>query len=165
MILVVIGLLLFVNGLKRKSQLLLFFGSICLIVPSLYFIGIQTWFVLLPLVPAVAWLISYFVTKYISFIYKFIKELALINKTIRWLIVISLIIATTPINFINNNSNTTAHYGAPFGWITRTGTGDVVNYNPDFLGLALNILIFYVLVKYVEKIYKRYQNRKSKSLV
>jgi len=62
-ILIVIGLLLFVNGLKDKSQLFLFFGSIALIIPILYFIGIQKWFVLLPLVPAISMLISHLVIK------------------------------------------------------------------------------------------------------
>jgi len=61
-ILIVIGLLLFVNGLKDKSQLFLFFG-IALIIPILYFIGIQKWFVLLPLVPAISMLISHLVIK------------------------------------------------------------------------------------------------------
>ena len=65
-ILIVIGLLLFVNGLKNKSQLFLFFGGIALIIPILYLIGIQNWFVLLPLVPAISLLISHLVDKKIK---------------------------------------------------------------------------------------------------
>lgn len=60
---VAIGLLLFINGLKNKSQLFLFFGGVCLIIPIMYFISTQMWFVLLPLVPAISMLISHLALK------------------------------------------------------------------------------------------------------
>ena len=62
-ILIAIGLLLFVNGVKNTSQLFLLFGGICLIIPTLYFIGIQNWFILLPLVPAISLIISHLTIK------------------------------------------------------------------------------------------------------
>ncbi|WP_096435660.1 hypothetical protein [Alteribacter populi] len=62
-LLIVIGFLLFVNGLKNKSQILLSFGGGALIIPILYFSGVKNWFVLLPLVPAISLVISHLVMK------------------------------------------------------------------------------------------------------
>ena len=65
-ILIAIGLLLFVNGLKKESQMSLFFGGVALIIPILYFTGIQSWSILLPLVPAISLLLTYLVNKKLS---------------------------------------------------------------------------------------------------
>ncbi|SER90508.1 hypothetical protein SAMN05444126_10884 [Salisediminibacterium halotolerans] len=63
LLLSVIGLLMFVHGLKTKSQLFLLFGSILLFATILYLSGIESWLILLPLVPAVSFIISHLVMK------------------------------------------------------------------------------------------------------
>ncbi|RLJ72277.1 hypothetical protein BCL52_2171 [Salisediminibacterium halotolerans] len=63
LLLSVIGFLLFAHGLKTKSQLFLLFGSIPLLVTVLYLSGIESWLIILPLVPAMSLLISHLVMK------------------------------------------------------------------------------------------------------
>lgn len=62
------GLIIFISlivlffGLKRKSRLTIFFGGIAFIVPLLYF-GFRNWIILLPLVPAVSFVVSDLIIK------------------------------------------------------------------------------------------------------
>lgn len=58
-----IALVLFTYGLKSKSQLSMFFGTVIFIAPILYFSGIQSLVFLLPLVPAVSLAVSYIAKK------------------------------------------------------------------------------------------------------
>jgi hypothetical protein len=59
-ILLAIGLLLTLYGIKNKSQLSVFFGVTAFLAPIFYFIG---WTSLLPLVPPCALVISFLVKK------------------------------------------------------------------------------------------------------
>jgi hypothetical protein len=62
-IFIVIGLLLFIRRLKNKSQLMLFFAGMALIISILYLSKIQNWLVLLPLVPAISLAFSHLIKK------------------------------------------------------------------------------------------------------
>lgn len=62
-ILIVIGLLLFVYGLQKNSQLSMFFGGVAFLSPIFYFIG---WTSFLPLIAPIALAISYFGKKKIN---------------------------------------------------------------------------------------------------
>ncbi|MEQ2528387.1 hypothetical protein WMO40_17005 [Bacillaceae bacterium CLA-AA-H227] len=55
-ILIMVGLLFLVNGLREKSQLSMFFGGMAFLAPILYFIG---WTPILPFVAPIALLFSY----------------------------------------------------------------------------------------------------------
>ena len=56
----VVGLILFFYGLKKKSLLLMFCGGMAFLAPIFYFIG---WNPFLPFVPPIALVISYLVKK------------------------------------------------------------------------------------------------------
>lgn len=62
-ILIAAGLLLFVYGLQKKSQLSMFFGGMAFLAPIFYFIG---WTSFLPLVAPIALAISYFGKKKVN---------------------------------------------------------------------------------------------------
>jgi hypothetical protein len=64
-LLVVIALILLIYGLKRKSRLSIFFGVIAFITPLLYF-SFNNWIILLPLVPAISFVISDIIRKKIN---------------------------------------------------------------------------------------------------
>ncbi|MEH7254870.1 hypothetical protein V7111_22435 [Neobacillus niacini] len=62
---VVIALILLIFGLKQKSRLSIFFGVIAIMTALLYF-SFNNWIVLLPLVPAISFVISDIVRKKIN---------------------------------------------------------------------------------------------------
>ncbi|PIC76157.1 hypothetical protein CSV74_12880 [Sporosarcina sp. P19] len=63
-----LGLITFISiislllGIKRKSRLTIFFGAIAFIAPLLY-LGFRNWIILLPLVPAISFVVSDLVIK------------------------------------------------------------------------------------------------------
>ncbi|PIC76250.1 hypothetical protein CSV74_12110 [Sporosarcina sp. P19] len=63
-----LGLIIFISiiflllGIKRKSRLTIFFCAIAFIAPLLY-LGFRNWIVLLPLVPAISFVVSDLVIK------------------------------------------------------------------------------------------------------
>jgi len=62
-ILIMAGLLLFVSGLRKKSQLSMLFGGMAFLAPIFYFIG---WTLFLPFVAPLAMVISYFGKKKVN---------------------------------------------------------------------------------------------------
>jgi len=62
-ILIMAGLLLFVSGLRKKSQLTMLFGGMAFLAPIFYFIG---WTLFLPFVAPLAMVISYFGKKKVN---------------------------------------------------------------------------------------------------
>lgn len=62
-ILMAVGLLLFVYGLQKKSQLSMLFGGMAFLAPTFYLIG---WTPFLPFVAPIALVISYFGKKKIN---------------------------------------------------------------------------------------------------
>lgn len=59
--LVGLGLLLFALGLWKKSSLLLVTSGIALLLPSLYFLGAESWFRLLILTPLIPFILAYII--------------------------------------------------------------------------------------------------------
>lgn len=61
-LIILLSLIFLFLGLKRKSRLTLFFGTIAFIASLLYF-GFRNWMILLPLVPAIAFVVSDLIIK------------------------------------------------------------------------------------------------------
>lgn len=54
------SLLLFIWGLRKKSWKALLISGITLVLPSLYFLGVNSWFRLIVLLPLIPLVFAYF---------------------------------------------------------------------------------------------------------
>ncbi|WP_077623291.1 hypothetical protein [Sediminibacillus massiliensis] len=64
--LVIIGSILFLFGLWKKSQKALIISGFTFLFPMLYFIGAENWYRLLALTPIVPFVLAYFTKKNIK---------------------------------------------------------------------------------------------------
>ncbi len=57
---------MYIRGLKKKSQLLIFLSILAILAPLLFLISVNLWIIFLPLIPFIALFISHFVMKKID---------------------------------------------------------------------------------------------------